>query len=157
MDVSQVVVNGVLPRGHTHPSEIPAFVRTSPFCTLKLKVGGRAVYDDAAAVRAAAAACTATGKTLRLDANRTWTVAQYRAFVAVLLKPIPISTATSTTPISCLDCVEYIEEPVSFIDDLAHVLDDEHSIPVALDESLDEIDVQRVLPPLATRLSLIHI
>lgn len=95
------------------------------YSTIKIKVGGdpeadairvRAVSDLWTRRRGQAAA------TLRLDANQAWTLDEARRFAASL-GPVEI---------------EYIEEPTGSLADNRELA--EEGLPVALDESLRELD-----------------
>lgn len=101
----------------------------SKFNTLKLKVGGSSsVQDDAEMAVCAATACRNAGKSLRLDANREWTVDRYIKFAKLLKEHPSISN------------VEYIEEPVQKIEDLQYILGQvgmRNMIPIALDETVE--------------------
>lgn len=88
------------------------------FATVKVKVGRRAPADDAASCRTLRR-FTDEGMTIRFDANRAWTVAQTREFVAAL-QGLPFA---------------YIEEPLADASGLRELADGE-LVPVALDESI---------------------
>ncbi|KAL3698745.1 hypothetical protein R1sor_012821 [Riccia sorocarpa] len=91
------------------------------FCTIKLKVGRRSsVLEDAAVVKLVRKR-VGPQVTLRADANRKWSLQE-----AILF-------ANSVD--SC--GLQYLEEPVQDLQDLAQFCKDT-TIPVALDESLDE-------------------
>lgn len=102
--------------------------KKNKFRTLKLKVGGYySLHEDAESAVRAATACKHTGKTLRLDANREWSVDSYTRFAEMVCKDPSIST------------VEYIEEPVQSIEDLQSLLRQDsiaNMIPIALDETV---------------------
>lgn len=104
-------------------------VKQSKFHTLKLKVGGSSsVNDDAKMALCAARACKKAGKSLRLDANRAWSVDDYMKFSKILNDNSTISH------------LEYIEEPVQNNEDLKYILEkcgSENMLPVALDETVE--------------------
>lgn len=138
-DSGTIHVNGVLPR-HGKPEEQQgresgnrylSYVLNSPFHTVKLKVGSASSIDsDAWAVSEAVRACTETGKSLRLDANRAWELSEYLRFEHQLG-----DHASS---------LEFIEEPVkdgSQLHDLFRRRNEDKAcgkLRIALDESLDD-------------------
>jgi O-succinylbenzoate synthase len=87
---------------------------------LKLKVGRRAVEHDLDLLRAVHDVMEA-GSTIRLDANRAWTLSQASSFV----------DSVGGLP------VEYIEEPLRHVRDLSY-LAARTPVPIALDETLRE-------------------
>lgn len=92
--------------------------------TVKLKVGGRDLDDDIAAV-ATVRKAVGEAPQLRLDANGAWTAGQAIAALARLEK---------------FD-VEYVEEPVPGLEPLAQVAE-RSPIPIAVDDSLGSAKAQ---------------
>ena len=101
-------------------------MRDAGYRTVKLKIGARTVAEDAALVRALDEEL-GNPITLRLDANRTWSYEEAAEFV-------------SATP-----RFEYIEEPLA---DPARLPDlvRRFGVPVALDESLVEMEPEELEP-----------
>lgn len=93
-------------------------MRDSGYRSVKLKVGGRAVEEDAALVRAVIRTLGESAM-LRLDANRAWSFEEAEEF------------ARATADLS----YEYIEEPLAEPGSLARFAR-ETGVPVALDEAL---------------------
>ena len=100
-------------------------IKASNYRSVKLKVGSRDLSEDMALTRKVR---EQLGKSieLRLDANRSWNLEQ---------------AATFHNEIK--DCrIEYIEEPVTNSSELLQLLNQkEPEIPVALDETLTEIEI----------------
>ncbi|MDQ3911395.1 MAG: o-succinylbenzoate synthase, partial [Actinomycetota bacterium] len=88
---------------------------------VKLKVGTRSVEEDAELVRALSEAL-GDAATLRLDANRAWSIEEARRF------------AHDTADLR----LEYVEEPLAD-PALLPTLAEGHGLPVALDESLADM------------------
>lgn len=113
-----VPVNGLLVGSREEVLEHAARLRDAGCRAVKLKVGSRAVAEDAELTRAVRAA-VGDGVSLRLDANRSWSLEQAVAF----------GTAVGTAG------VEYLEEPLREPARLGEFFD-ATGIPVGLDESL---------------------
>eukprot|EP00177_Eucheuma_denticulatum_P002301 GFKZ01004125.1.p1 GENE.GFKZ01004125.1~~GFKZ01004125.1.p1 ORF type:complete len:713 (-),score=58.85 GFKZ01004125.1:200-2338(-) len=147
--VEQVEVNGVLPRlqksernnalVRTGDSDFQNFSKISPFRTLKLKVGiTNSPFQEGADCGEAAAQAGDRGQQVRLDANRAWTKMEFRNFVDGL-------TQVSAD-------IEFIEEPLSSMDELMTYLEEESTssrstdkhfgLNIALDESLRESSLE---------------
>jgi o-succinylbenzoate synthase len=99
------------------------------FEVLKLKVGMAPVEHELAMLRQLSADLPA-GVTLRLDANRAWSMADARRFIAGMAG-LPL---------------DMLEEPLAQpgLTGLA-ILQAQTAIPLALDESLPELNLERVL------------
>ncbi len=127
--LAEVPVNAVIPR--LAAAETAAAARRAVergVETIKIKVGGSAVGEDVARVRAAREA-VGTGVRLRLDANQAWSEgAAIEALAA--LRPFEI---------------EYLEQPVRAgdLDALARVRAGAGGIPIAADESVQSFDTAR--------------
>lgn len=117
-----VPVNGLLAGSPDEVLEGARRMREAGYEAVKLKVGGRAVAEDAGLVRAVKNAL-GENVSLRLDANRAWGPAEAREFARGIegLR------------------VEYLEEPLSDPAGLGEFAR-ESGIPVALDESLVGMD-----------------
>lgn len=113
-----VPVNGLLAGSSEEVLEGARRMRDAGYEAVKLKVGKGTVVQDAGLVRAVKEAL-GEGVSLRLDANRAWSLAEARAFIR------------SVEGLR----IEYIEEPLADPAGLGEFAQ-ESSIPVALDESL---------------------
>jgi o-succinylbenzoate synthase len=96
--------------------------RSAGYETIKLKVGGRAVEEDVEHVRALNEEL-GDAVALRLDANRAWSLEEAERF------------ARATAGMR----FEYVEEPLAD-PTLLSVFARDHDVPVALDESLVEME-----------------
>ena len=96
--------------------------RSAGYEALKLKVGGRNVEDDVELVRAVREVLGG-GVALRLDANRAWGLGEAERFAGAVAE---------------LD-LEYVEEPLADPAQLPSLVRD-HGLPVALDESLADME-----------------
>jgi o-succinylbenzoate synthase len=114
----EVPVNGLLSASPMEALEDARRMRDTGYQSIKLKVGARAVADDAALVRALDAEL-GTDISLRLDANRAWCYEEAAEFVR------------DTAGVR----FEYIEEPLADPTRLPDLVR-EFGVPVALDESL---------------------
>lgn len=142
-----VHVNGVLPRlqmdsrkdSLTPDEESPYLqcVTNCPFQTVKLKVGAISdVTMDARLVLEALQACKRLNKTLRLDANRAWTVSQFHQFEE------KVAHHASD--------IQFLEEPVQTPCQLKEILlSATHlgqcsKLAIALDESVVDCDMNEI-------------
>ena len=100
-------------------------IKESSYGSVKLKVGSRELSEDIDLTRKVREQL-GESINLRLDANRSWSLQQAAAFHS-----------------ETRDCrIEYIEEPVSNSSELQVLLADSNiDIPVALDETLAEIEI----------------
>jgi O-succinylbenzoate synthase len=112
-----VSYNGLLTEGNVRKEAMRA--RDAGYRAVKLKVGRQSIEEDVARVRAAHKALG--GTTLRLDANRAWSVENARRF-AERIAGVPIA---------------YIEEPLADPTILRSFVA-ETKLPVALDETMQE-------------------
>ena len=114
-------VSGLLAGSRNRTLDRAREIRNAGYRAVKLKVGGRPLPEDIALVRAVRAAL-GDGIALRLDANRSWSLAQ----------AVEFGRAVGNSGI------EYLEEPVQ---DPLHLraFFDATGIAVALDESLLEL------------------
>ncbi|GAB5521608.1 MAG: o-succinylbenzoate synthase [Rhodothermales bacterium] len=115
-----IQLNGLVVAGDGAADQAQALVDAG-YRAVKLKVGGGALEEDVARVRAVHAALSGRA-TLRLDANRQWTWDHAVAFVDAVR--------------GCH--VEYIEEPLTDPSQLADFAK-ASGLPVALDESVLEM------------------
>jgi O-succinylbenzoate synthase len=113
-----VPVNGLLSGAPVEVLEEARSMRDAGYLSVKLKVGARAVADDAALVCALGEGL-GTNISLRLDANRAWGYEDAAEFVR---------RATGVR-------FEYVEEPLADPAQLPRLVR-EFEVPVALDESL---------------------
>lgn len=97
--------------------------------TVKLKVGPADAADHGARVTAVRRAMGG-GSRLRLDANRAWSPAQARDFLARVARPLSGAAGAA---------IEFVEEPVAELDDWPR-LGAAATVPLALDESLGALD-----------------
>lgn len=113
-----VPVNGLLAGSSGEVLEGARRMRRAGYEAVKLKVGGRAVAEDVGLVRAVGGAL-GENVSLRLDANRAWSMDEAREFARGIegLR------------------VEYVEEPLADPAGLGEFAREE-GVPVALDESL---------------------
>ncbi len=122
---SRLELNALL---NCEKEEIPAelaHIKESKYGSVKLKVGNRDLSEDIVLTRKVSEQLGESIK-LRLDANRSWGIEQTVAF--------------HNETKDCL--IEYIEEPVSNSSELQVLLADSSiDIPVALDETLTEIEI----------------
>jgi O-succinylbenzoate synthase len=100
--------------------------RAAGYEAVKLKVGGRDVEEDVELARAVRGAL-GEAVTLRLDANRAWGLEEAVRF------------ARATADLA----FEYVEEPLADTARLSSLARD-HGLPVALDESLSEIEPEEL-------------
>ena len=102
-----------------------AHIKESNYGSVKLKIGSRDLSEDIDLTRKVSEQL-GESMNLRLDANRSWSLEQAAAFCN-----------------ETRDCkIEYIEEPVSNSSELQELLADSSlGIPVALDETLTEIEI----------------
>jgi O-succinylbenzoate synthase len=121
-----VPVNGLLAGSPAKVLEEARLMSGAGYRSIKLKVGTATVDEDAALVRALGEEL-GEGISLRLDANRAWDYEEAAEFVRV------------TAGVR----FEYVEEPLA---DPARLpgLVREFSVPVALDESLIEMEPEKV-------------
>ena len=111
-----VPVNGLLSGSPAEVLEAARLMRDAGYRSVKLKVGARAIAEDAALVCALGEELV-NGISLRLDANRAWGYEEAAEFSRVAAR------------------FEYIEEPLVDPTRLPELVR-EFGIPVALDESL---------------------
>jgi O-succinylbenzoate synthase len=100
--------------------------RSAGYSAVKLKVGGRAVEEDLALVRALSREL-GEAVTLRLDANRAWSLEEAERF------------ASGTAGLR----FEYVEEPLAEPAQLPYFART-CGVPVALDESLSGVEPERL-------------
>ena len=105
-----------------HALEEAQRARAAGYEAVKLKVGARSVEDDAELVRAVRGAL-GDAASLRLDANRAWSLEEAERF------------ASAAAALG----FEYVEEPLADPAQLP-LLAGSHGLPVALDESLADMD-----------------
>jgi O-succinylbenzoate synthase len=119
-----VSINGLLMGTVEKMIETAEKLLTAGYRALKLKVG-RLRFDEEIALLRRLRRLAGPEVLLRLDANRAWDVEQARRFVTEIA-----------------DCkIDYIEEPVKTSKMLLELLGEENlAVPVALDETLSEID-----------------
>lgn len=116
----RVELNGLIP---ANTADLPAAAeryRQRGFQTVKLKVGREEIRDDVQRVHRLAEGMGTAG-TIRLDANRAWTVEEAVSF-AEALGPVPL---------------EYIEEPLASPKRLS-AFTARTGMPIALDETTRE-------------------
>ena len=106
------------------PAGVAARVREGYTC-LKVKVGRRSLSQDIEVVSALAESL-GDAATLRLDANRAWSMADARVF-AEAVQALPVA---------------YLEEPCGSYEDSLR-LAQEAIVPIALDESLNAMDAHQ--------------
>ncbi|HEX5030566.1 MAG TPA: o-succinylbenzoate synthase [Candidatus Eisenbacteria bacterium] len=127
--VDEVPVNGALPRLPREDLVAASLAAVAEgYRTLKLKVGGMAIQEDVARVRAVRDAVGREVR-LRIDANRAW------------------SETDATQALRALEDVglEYCEEPTSDPEALARVKS-AVGVPIAVDESVvDLASAERIL------------
>ncbi len=136
-----ISLNGVLPRmvaDIERQQALITFVSKSCFKTLKLKVGSATnVCEDVEFVQLAARVAASKQKLLRLDANQSWTMEQWKLFKDGLGKTWSL--------------IEFIEEPLKFENDLRNELCTDARFPkIALDESIAHFSVTDLLSLLTT-------
>jgi len=119
-------VNGLLSGSADEVVADARRMRDAGYRAVKLKVGGLAVRDDAELVREVSGVL-GHGISLRLDANRAWSLDE------------AIEFARATRDVR----IEYIEEPLSDSALLPRFAD-ESRMPVALDESLIGIEPEEL-------------
>lgn len=107
-------------------SDAAAAIRAGARC-LKIKIGDHSIDDDVKRVRAIAA--VSAGATLRLDANQRWSRTDAIAHLA-RFAGLPI---------------EFVEEPCPGAHEL---LREALPVPIALDESLDELSTEEIFTAL---------
>ncbi|KAI0560191.1 Alpha/beta hydrolase [Gracilaria domingensis] len=131
-------MNGVLPRipkssarsDECSPESLyRESIQMSPFEVMKLKVGASDdMEEELRAVRTAVLVAKSSGKRIRLDANRAWSISQYEQFENGLKEYV--------------EWIEYIEEPFSTPEQLSQFIAAQHEqscgLPLALDESLND-------------------
>ena len=126
-----VPVNALVPAVDTAPAaELAGDAVAAGITTVKIKVGGGSLGDDADRVAAVRAALGPTGL-IRLDANGAWDV---------------------DTAVLALDrlagfALELVEQPVASLEDLARVRR-RVAVPIAADESVRSLDDARRLAAL---------
>src|ERR687897_229826 len=123
---SVVPINGLLAGSSAEVLEEARNMRDAGYSCIKLKVGTRAVAEDAALVRALGEDL-GEGISLRLDANRAWGYEEAAEFVG------------GTAGVR----FEYVEEPLADPARLPGFVR-EFRVPVALDESLVGMEPERV-------------
>jgi o-succinylbenzoate synthase len=129
---AEVPVNALVPAvGPDRAEELTAEAVTAGITTVKVKVGGGPLDEDADRVAAVRAALGPTGR-IRLDANGAWDV----------------DTAVVALDRLARFDLELVEQPVADLADLAQVRR-RVSVPVAADESLRNLDDARRLADLA--------
>ena len=116
-----VPVNGLLSGSPVEVLEEAWRMREVGYRTVKLKVGARSVAEDAALVRALYEEL-GDGVSLRLDANQAWGYEEAAEFLRNVAR------------------FEYVEEPLADPEQLSGLVR-EFVVPVALDESLVEMDL----------------
>lgn len=125
---SSVPVNGLLDGGTVAELVARAAQIDGRFPAVKLKVGGHVPDDEIERIRVVRS-MLGPATALRLDANRRWSLAEATQIV---------------TAVADLD-IDYVEEPVASLEDLA-VLRGRAPVPVALDETLlDDATVAHVI------------
>lgn len=140
---STVRINGVIPRLSGDENGQPATIKekivyslkTDMCHVLKLKVGAsRNVRREGEQVLSLVREVRASGRRIRLDANRSWSWDQFQIFLDALGEE-----ASS---------IDFIEEPFCSFADLRTYLEmghAQHALSVGLDESLPELKPQTVL------------
>ncbi|HVW31750.1 MAG TPA: o-succinylbenzoate synthase [Acidimicrobiia bacterium] len=129
---TEIPVNGLVPAvGPEQAGELAGEARAAGVTTLKVKVGGGPVEDDADRVAAVRAALGSAGR-IRLDANGAWDV----------------DTAVAAIDRLAAYGLEYVEQPVAELADLAEVRR-RVTVPVAADESIRSLGDARRLAALA--------
>lgn len=136
-------LNGVLPRyaasdnkGYKDElqSRYDRFVSSSPFHTLKFKVGTlENIEEEVEATRSAIKSVRGKGKKIRLDANCSWTREEFVGFQSTI-------SADARS-------VEFVEEPLRLNKDLIQYLcecNNAKGIDVALDESLQNCSLEQI-------------
>src|SRR5215210_5582919 len=127
-----VPVNGLLAGSSAEVLADARHMRDAGYTSIKLKVGTRTVAEDAALVRALGEEL-GEGISLRLDANRAWGYEEAAEFVG------------GTAGVR----FEYVEEPLADPTRLPDLVR-EFGVPVALDESLVGMELERVEETFAT-------
>lgn len=134
--ITSILVNGVigiLPKIQVL-SEVEKFLKTG-FETVKIKVGRESIDKDVEIVKLITRNFGNKVK-LRLDANSMWNIEQTRYFIKIFSG----------------HNIEYIEQPVKEIEELIE-LSRESSVPIALDESIERVDI---IPDLIKNSKIIH-
>jgi o-succinylbenzoate synthase len=129
--LEEVPANATIPRvPATATAEAARSAAEHGFRTLKIKVGGAPIAEDAARVRAAREAAGADVK-LRLDANQAWTEREAIEAIEALRE----------------FHIEYVEQPVSAEDTaaLARVRAAAEGVPIAADESVRDLASARAV------------
>jgi o-succinylbenzoate synthase len=116
------ILVGALISSPDHALEEARRARAAGYEAVKLKVGARSVEDDVELVRAVRGAL-GDAAFLRLDANRAWSLEEAESFAHA---------------VAALD-LEYVEEPLADPAQLS-LLAGSHGLPVALDESLADME-----------------
>lgn len=114
-------VNGLLLRGQGEVMAQAQKLVDAGYTTLKLKVGGKSVKDDAETVQHLLGVLP-PNCTLRLDANRAWSLDEAIAFSGYV----------------DMTRIEYLEEPLNDPSQLRKLVETK-DLPIALDESLTRI------------------
>jgi o-succinylbenzoate synthase len=128
---AEVPVNGLVPAVDPEKAgELAGEAVASGVTTLKVKVGGRSLSEDANRVAAVRDAAGRSGR-IRLDANGAWDV----------------DTAVAAIERLAGFDLELVEQPVAGLEDLARVRR-RIAIPVAADESVRSLDDARLLAAL---------
>lgn len=117
-----VPVNGLLMGSSNEVLDEACRMRTEGYRAVKLKVGSRTIEEDIALIHRLNEEL-GEGVPLRLDANRAWSLEEARRF------------ARAVADLS----FEYVEEPLADPEQLP-LLAEDYGIPVALDESLTDMD-----------------
>jgi O-succinylbenzoate synthase len=116
-----IAINGLIARDQD-PAKEAERLKSLGFNTVKIKVGGRSVEDDAAYIVRLSELLSDDCR-LRLDANRSWSYTDALRFCSLVK-----------------DCrMEYIEEPLADSKQLEEFAS-ASEVPVALDESLNECE-----------------
>jgi o-succinylbenzoate synthase len=121
-----VPVNGLLSGSPVEVLEEARRMRDTGYRSIKLKVGAQTVAEDAALVRALGEELD-EGISLRLDANRAWGYEEAAEFLG------------GTAGVR----FEYVEEPLAVPARLPGLVREFH-VPVALDESLVGMELEKV-------------
>lgn len=140
---SPVCVGGVLPRmdieknahaGTSMHLNVSQYLRKNHFPVLKLKVGSlKHVEEEAVQVRSCIKKVKEAGLKIRLDANKSWSSAQFEEFWMSLYDE--------------MHDIEFIEEPFQRIEDMKAFLADNNNSRaphIALDETLSNLSPEEV-------------
>lgn len=142
-EVERVPVNATI--GDGSPEETARAARTAlddGFRALKVKVGARTIEADVARIRAigerVASARNEGEIEVRADANGAWSLSEARAALAAFEGVRDERNGTRG--------IAYVEQPLSPADLAGHAtLREEHSVAIALDESVAEYSTERIL------------